>query len=371
MMQPRDAHCLEDVVSDCAVDEEEETLLPRSSTAAAVVMTSSSTNPHPAEVLVGAKKRKALRVVKHQQVSPSLFAFSAAGQVSDAHPHHHQSSSPIKTDDLLPGSKQTTGGGNTSMDTGVSSDLSESRPSLLEEEDDRQLSDSDAAESGGEFFRPDRRRRRRNRNNSGDSSDSTGSARKQRRLSDEEDEDDDGCHPIQQELKCPECDENFSGRAHLIRHTQRAHPAALTAKDVPSGQHLAGGANKFVGDQLLTNPPEEYKNEEDDPFSALLREMKLKGEFPCRLCEAVFPNLRALKGKQTTTTTTTSFDTFVSHFLNPSVRPSSAYLFFSFSLGKYFASPIRRPSSGCCNPQTKDFNFSIFSRPSQVTIEII
>merc|ERR1719281_2102255 len=24
--------------------------------------------------------------------------------------------------------------------------------------------------------------------------------------------------------------------------------------------------------------------------------MKLKGEFPCRLCDAVFPNLRALKG---------------------------------------------------------------------------
>ena len=27
-----------------------------------------------------------------------------------------------------------------------------------------------------------------------------------------------------------------------------------------------------------------------------IREMKLKGEFPCRLCDAVFPNLRALKG---------------------------------------------------------------------------
>jgi hypothetical protein len=27
-----------------------------------------------------------------------------------------------------------------------------------------------------------------------------------------------------------------------------------------------------------------------------LRQMKLRGEFPCRLCAAVFPNLRALKG---------------------------------------------------------------------------
>ena len=43
---------------------------------------------------------------------------------------------------------------------------------------------------------------------------------------------------------------------------------------------------------------DEYKNEEDDPFSAVLREMKLKGEFPCRLCHAVFPNLRALKGSK-------------------------------------------------------------------------
>ena len=33
--------------------------------------------------------------------------------------------------------------------------------------------------------------------------------------------------------------------------------------------------------------------QDDDPA---LKEMKLKGEFPCRLCPAVFPNLRALKG---------------------------------------------------------------------------
>ena len=33
--------------------------------------------------------------------------------------------------------------------------------------------------------------------------------------------------------------------------------------------------------------------QDDDP---VLKEMKMKGEFPCRLCPAVFPNLRALKG---------------------------------------------------------------------------
>lgn len=36
--------------------------------------------------------------------------------------------------------------------------------------------------------------------------------------------------------------------------------------------------------------------DEEDCFAAEFRKMKLRGEFPCRLCTAVFPNLRALKG---------------------------------------------------------------------------
>lgn len=41
----------------------------------------------------------------------------------------------------------------------------------------------------------------------------------------------------------------------------------------------------------------EYNEEEaQDAFTAEFRKMKLKGEFPCRLCKSVFPNLRALKG---------------------------------------------------------------------------
>nr|CAI5856711.1 unnamed protein product [Callosobruchus analis] len=42
-----------------------------------------------------------------------------------------------------------------------------------------------------------------------------------------------------------------------------------------------------------------HKNEEEesqDLFAVEFRKMKLRGEFPCRLCTAVFPNLRALKG---------------------------------------------------------------------------
>jgi hypothetical protein len=38
------------------------------------------------------------------------------------------------------------------------------------------------------------------------------------------------------------------------------------------------------------------EEELQDCFAAEFRRMKLKGEFPCRLCSAVFPNLRALKG---------------------------------------------------------------------------
>lgn len=38
------------------------------------------------------------------------------------------------------------------------------------------------------------------------------------------------------------------------------------------------------------------EEEAQDSFTAEFRKMKLRGEFPCRLCTAVFPNLRALKG---------------------------------------------------------------------------
>lgn len=39
-----------------------------------------------------------------------------------------------------------------------------------------------------------------------------------------------------------------------------------------------------------------HEEEAQDAFAAEFRKMKMKGEFPCRLCSAVFPNLRALKG---------------------------------------------------------------------------
>lgn len=45
-----------------------------------------------------------------------------------------------------------------------------------------------------------------------------------------------------------------------------------------------------------TYSSEYHEEEAQDAFAAEFRRMKLKGEFPCRLCSAIFPNLRALKG---------------------------------------------------------------------------
>ncbi|KAJ9598993.1 hypothetical protein L9F63_010587, partial [Diploptera punctata] len=42
------------------------------------------------------------------------------------------------------------------------------------------------------------------------------------------------------------------------------------------------------------------EEQQEDCFAAEFRRMKLKGEFPCKLCQAVFPNLRALKGHNRT-----------------------------------------------------------------------
>lgn len=60
-------------------------------------------------------------------------------------------------------------------------------------------------------------------------------------------------------------------------------------------QDLSKSPPQSSGD--LTPPDSAIKDEEQqDVFAAEFRRMKLRGEFPCRLCASVFPNLRALKG---------------------------------------------------------------------------
>lgn len=55
-----------------------------------------------------------------------------------------------------------------------------------------------------------------------------------------------------------------------------------------------------IENPILTPPDTGGKDREQeetqDSFAAEFRRMKLRGEFPCRLCPAKFPNLRALKG---------------------------------------------------------------------------
>lgn len=60
------------------------------------------------------------------------------------------------------------------------------------------------------------------------------------------------------------------------------------------------GTRVALESSVLTPPDTIIKDrdqeETQDNFAAEFRRMKLRGEFPCRLCPAKFPNLRALKG---------------------------------------------------------------------------
>ena len=64
-------------------------------------------------------------------------------------------------------------------------------------------------------------------------------------------------------------------------------PSATAPKCDSSVHELEQSETSSNIDQSIGN------HDDADP---LIRDMKLKGEFPCRLCPAVYPNLRALKG---------------------------------------------------------------------------
>lgn len=77
----------------------------------------------------------------------------------------------------------------------------------------------------------------------------------------------------------------------------------LDLADIPTMLKMASYGSVFhnmmtpypgdISKDLNNQYPEE---EAQDAFTAEFRKMKLRGEFPCKLCTAVFPNLRALKG---------------------------------------------------------------------------
>lgn len=62
-----------------------------------------------------------------------------------------------------------------------------------------------------------------------------------------------------------------------------------TSNDLDS-QSDTSSVHRFDNNQSSDDSP---TGKGDDP---IIRDMKLRGEFPCRLCSAVYPNLRALKG---------------------------------------------------------------------------
>ena len=77
----------------------------------------------------------------------------------------------------------------------------------------------------------------------------------------------------------------------LVASQEKAHhsPLVLPANISP----VKRDTEPSDGVDLNSSICSENGVQDDDP---VLKEMKLKGEFPCRLCVAVFPNLRALKG---------------------------------------------------------------------------
>ena len=61
--------------------------------------------------------------------------------------------------------------------------------------------------------------------------------------------------------------------------------------DISAHSTTSDGDSSSVSKRMRLDEPETFLD--DDPA---IKDMKMKGEFPCSICPAVFPNLRALKG---------------------------------------------------------------------------
>ncbi|XP_044739939.1 ras-responsive element-binding protein 1 [Chrysoperla carnea] len=74
---------------------------------------------------------------------------------------------------------------------------------------------------------------------------------------------------------------------------QLTTPKCIPPIQLPLSMQITPPDSNQRHQQSQENHQEE---EQQDQFASEFRKMKQKGEFPCRLCSAVFPNLRALKG---------------------------------------------------------------------------
>lgn len=99
----------------------------------------------------------------------------------------------------------------------------------------------------------------------------------------------------------------------LQQHLLEVKKTIDSSKDLADIQSIISmTSNGSLLQHLCQKPPEtvpephpdlnksEQDEESQDVFATEFRKMKLRGEFPCRLCTAVFPNLRALKGHNRT-----------------------------------------------------------------------
>ncbi|XP_011557893.3 zinc finger protein Xfin [Plutella xylostella] len=99
--------------------------------------------------------------------------------------------------------------------------------------------------------------------------------------------------------------EDSSYSENGLRHLDAARDLA----DIQSILHVTSAGSlleRLTGTRVplessVLTPPDTILKDRDqeetqDSFAAEFRRMKLRGEFPCRLCPAKFPNLRALKG---------------------------------------------------------------------------
>lgn len=114
-------------------------------------------------------------------------------------------------------------------------------------------------------------------------------------------------------LSTPSTDKSFSSPFSLSTSSAVKDPRLLSpysqsdTKDLADIQSIINNTSSSGGfwKQLDRSLPEKDQDsrscagdeeEAQDAFTAEFRKMKLRGEFPCRLCTSVFPNLRALKG---------------------------------------------------------------------------
>lgn len=100
----------------------------------------------------------------------------------------------------------------------------------------------------------------------------------------------------EEELYCGGC-QSFRTRRHSCspsKLTENNNIEGYRSSELPTD---LTSKNEFLACLDLKKSPENRdQDEEQDCFIQEYRRMKLKGEFPCRLCRSTFPNLRALKG---------------------------------------------------------------------------